>query len=362
MKHILFSRLVYVAICMILVACQTAITTTPALTSAPTAPGDYEIVATIPFPLPNPQFGTIGEHTIWYYNEDSGTVVALDTTTNQFADKIDIGDQAGTPYGNPKGMAAVDDQIWVTDVPHHAVVRVDPATNKIVDSISLEKLKLPDSPDSEESIDPFGLAIDGDSLWVTDFDKSMVFRVDIKSKQVVAVISHVRYPESVLSAFGAVWVIEHRDNKLVRIDPTTNTVVATIEFKGPSPHPPCGMCLDFVRTSADSLWVPLDYGGGVARVDPKTNAITATIDFKLPPIDLAIGNDGTIWTVAGVVAGCQNAGNFVARIDPMTNKIVNTLPLKCASSIVVNDGNLWVGTGDPIMKIPAAIVRIKPAP
>jgi len=139
-------------------------------------------------------------------------------------------------------------------------------------------------------------------------------------------------------------------------------VAAQIKFPGPTLSSICGMCLFFSRASADSLWVPLNYGFAVARIDPTTNKIVATVKFKLPPFDLAIGDDGSVWVAAGADEGCQGAGNIVARIDPTTNTIAGTLPIQCAESIAVEDGDVWVGVGDPDVNMPNKVIRIKPAP
>lgn len=344
-------NLLYVVFIMVLVACQAPIPPTMALPSPTTASTHEEIVATIPVDIYPGSELVSGQQALWYRDYDSGKVERIDPLTNQVTAKIEI--------GNPSNVVVKEKTVWVGDMAQHAVEQIDPETNKIVESIALDKVN---SPDVSGAVSPDGLALDDDTLWFVDFQQQVVFRLNTKTKQVVATIPHIRYPARAFVAFGAVWVLEHRDGKLVRIDPATNTIVATIEFSGPAPQQFCGMCLGGIEASADSLWVPLNFGGAVARIDPATNKIVATIPFNLPPVDVAIGDDGSVWVAAGVDEGCQKYNNFVARIDPKTNSIVETLPVTCAKDIAIANGDLWVGVGDPAVNLPNSVIRIKPAP
>ena len=67
-------------------------------------------------------------------------------------------------------------------------------------------------------------------------------------------------------AGGAVWVTSPYAGKLFRIDPVTNSVVATV---------PIGGVPRFLATGEGALWI-LDARGGVRRVNPTSGALTAS--------------------------------------------------------------------------------------
>jgi YVTN family beta-propeller protein len=69
----------------------------------------------------------------------------------------------------------------------------------------------------------------GDSVWVSNYAKNTITRIDPKTNQVAAVLNVGRGPCAAhMIAFGNLWVPLCGDNKLVRIDPETNKITATI--------------------------------------------------------------------------------------------------------------------------------------
>ena len=280
---------------------------------------------------------------LWYWDEATGKVVRVDTTTNHVVATISLGDPGPTPYGSPKAIAASGQTVWVTDVLHHAVDRIDPTTNKIAGRIVLDAGA---SPSIRAPIDPFGLALDGSSLWVSDFDQGLVLRVDTVSKKVTNVVTNVDHPEGLAIGFGSLWVIEHRKAAVARIDLARGTLSSAITLPGSGPHPVCGMCVDTIVSSPDGIWVPLDLGKGIVRIDPTTNAVSAQIRLDRVDDSLAVGA-GAVWVAAwdGTIP-CTDAGAIVARIDIATNAVTGTSVIPCAVTVAVADGDVWAGTAD----------------
>jgi streptogramin lyase len=298
---------------------------------------------------------TVASGALWYWDETTGKVVRVDSGTNHVVATISLGDPGLTPYGSPKAVAANGQVIWVTDVVHHAVDRIDPATNRIADQIVLDAGA---GPSISRPIDPFGLALDGSGLWISDFDQGLVLRLDTKSKRVTSVVADVDHPEGLAIGFGSVWVVEHRKAALARIDLSSETVSSTIALPGSGPDPVCGMCVDTVVSSQDGIWVPLDLGKGIVRIDPATNSVSAQIQLGRVVDSLAVGG-GAIWVAAwdGSIP-CTDTGAVIARIDVATNGLKGTSVIPCAVTVAVADGDVWAGTADA----PNGVMRLAVGP
>src|SRR5580704_6192158 len=75
--------------------------------------------------------------------------------------------------GSPDWIV-VGDAVWISNKPKDSVVRLDPKTNNVVETITVGK-----APCS-------GLAIGFDSLWVPNCCDKTLSRVDLKTNQVMA--------------------------------------------------------------------------------------------------------------------------------------------------------------------------------
>jgi sugar lactone lactonase YvrE len=303
-----------------------------------------------------PDGPAVGSNALWYWDGEAGRVVRLDATDGRAVATIAIGDPNVGPYGTPKTVAAAGDIVWVTDPSKYSVVRIDPKTNTVVSPIFLEAVI--NGTGATASIVPFGLAIDGSALWVSDFDQGVVIRVDPSSKSVTNVVTGLDHPEGIAVGFGSIWVVEHRTGTIARIDRTTATVTDRIALPGTGDQAVCGMCVDNVMAGHDSVWVPLNFGHGVARIDPTTNAVSATISLDGDADTVAEGN-GAIWSAAwdGTIP-CTDTGASVARIDPGTNAVSGTVVVPCAITVAVADGDVWVGTADA----PNGVTRLRIQP
>lgn len=124
-------------------------------------------------------------------------------------------------------------------------------------------------------------------------------------------------PDWPLAAFGSVWVLApdlplHGAGtpNLVRIDPATNTVVATIPL-------PDRLCQGMTATE-DRIWMcSVD---GLVAVDPATNAISTTVPVKLAGLfyRLAVGA-GRVWALGST----SFLGDTVIGLDPATGTTVS---------------------------------------
>ena len=157
-------------------------------------------------------------------------------------------------FGDPVAMAVRDGDVWVAGNNPTWVTRwvtpTDPMTRET------PTIALPAAPTH--------LAVTEDAVWVlTPPDNSLV-RIDPATNQVVATVPVGRAPSGLAVGAGAVWVSRHSDGAVVRIDPATNRAVATIGV---------GRAPGAMTVAGGLVWVALP-GGGLGRIDPGSNEAT----------------------------------------------------------------------------------------
>jgi YVTN family beta-propeller protein len=146
-------------------------------------------------------------------------------------------------------------------------------------------------------------------------------------------------------AGGSVWVGNHRSDSISRIDPATNSVIATVSV----PREPTGITAGF-----DSIWTwAFGPDQGVRRIDVATERVTATI-----PIDAPGGSYTGLVEGAGSMWLAPEGGRLY-RIDPASNTAtdVRGLDTDCPGSLAFADASLW---HVPLCGAPVAL-RIDPA-
>src|SRR5262249_33955556 len=137
---------------------------------------------------------------------------------------------------------------------------------------------------------------------------------------------------------GAVWVANRRQDKVMKLDPQTNQVVATIAIAdGPA----------WMAFAAGSLWIcsleAEQYA--VTRLDPRTNQVLAQIDVGSRKGDKCGGITATtdgIWATLEDSSQTYNQG--LVRIDPATNKVIATLLFpenKITSALAADGHGVW---------------------
>ena len=73
-------------------------------------------------------------------------------------------------------------------------------------------------------------------------------------------------PTGIAAGLGGIWVVEHRGDSLVRIDPKTNEIVADpLGDRGPNEL--CGMGVEDVIVSDGSVWTSNNEARSVSRID-----------------------------------------------------------------------------------------------
>jgi len=118
---------------------------------------------------------------------------------------------------------------------------------------------------------------------------------------------------------------------LVRIDPATNEIVATVDLHA-------ALVVSRIAYGAGSVWAFATASVGpdlVVRIDPATNAITATIELHRTAGTMAFGFDA-LWVTSP-------ADDRLLRIDPATNAVEEWSDgVEGAGLVAVGADALWV--------------------
>ena len=241
---------------------------------------------------------------VWVQTDDLG-ITGIDPSTGSLSGEIDGG----------SWMFLEGEQLWVQKGGEQVLVRVDPVTGR-----QLERF---------EGIPGFTVAKDGDTVWGVGGNGNIV-HVDMATGEVLGSVDVPDQPNHIVLAADSVWVICDAGNALVRIDPEAHEVRDTLDV-GTGP-----VELEF---GFGSLWVR-NRDQQLLRINPETGEILATIDgFGLSPsLGLSFGG-GYVWASVSGPPG-------IGAVDPDTNEIAYEIPLPGATfrDTYWLDGALWVST------------------
>jgi YVTN family beta-propeller protein len=197
----------------------------------------------------------------------------------------------------------------------------------------------------------YGIAADETAVWVYNGESGNVVRIDPKTNHVVATIAvGIGCAPGILCGNialgqGAVWVASGAAETVSRIDPQTNQVVAVIPF-GSS-----------VGVSPDAVWVADFNSNALSHIDPGTNGRVTTL-FNQPGAGAVSFGAGSLW-----LCNVHGTENGLVRINPATNKVLAQLDVSLNDGlegfqVVALDKEVWVEASDGTT---TAIERIDPA-
>ena len=169
--------------------------------------------------MPTPGSVETAFGSVWVANGPAQTVTRLNPETNAVIARIPTPDTA-TVVGVGAGA------IWLTSFPGNSLSRIDPKSNRVTRTISL----------APEGTGPIGVTVFGGFVWVANHNgepTTSVSKIDPARMRVVDVI-HVGGDDSagpvwILNSAGSIWTnVNSSPNEVVRIDPRTDRILATI--------------------------------------------------------------------------------------------------------------------------------------
>jgi streptogramin lyase len=220
------------------------------------------------------------------------------------------GPPAATQLGTTTfGLAAGGGSVWVGGLGSGDVIRIDPATGKVLARVTV-------------GARVFNLAPAPGAVWAVDNALSMAVRVDTKTAKVTARVPVGFQPYDIEWGFGSAWVANAGDGTVWRI--TSGKVVKKLKV-GTEPNG--------LTAYRGAVWVSDHTLGKVVRIDPRTNRITGTV--RVPGADWITGLGDSIYV--------SQETNQVSRISVSTLKVTGVAKVarNPLGSTIVGD-KLWV--------------------
>jgi streptogramin lyase len=107
-----------------------------------------------------------GAGAVWAFSSKSATVVRIDPRTGAVTDSIQIATRRGSDKPYPVGIATTPGTVWVLNANTATVTRIDAAQGGVRDTVAIGMDRL-----------PRGIGASGRTVWVANFDGS-VSRID----------------------------------------------------------------------------------------------------------------------------------------------------------------------------------------
>jgi len=225
-------------------------------------------IATVPLPG-NPCAGlAVGFGGLWVpLCGEPNALARVDLRTREVTLVPGVG-----PAAKEGGIAASADSVWLIVDDRASLVRVDPVTGRVRQTIAVPS----------GSHNP--VYADG-QIWVTRADGAEVTVVAAGSGAVLATVATGPRPRFLTAGAGAIWTLNQGDGSLTRISSRTRVVTNTIDLGTPGPGGDVGFGGGMVWTTVEKM--PL------SAVDAEANALLC--QWAGPGGDsLGVGH-GAIW-------------------------------------------------------------------
>ncbi len=264
------------------------------------------------FPIAgSPDWSVITKDSVW---------VTSGGKTNHVVQLLPASNKTGLSVDVPlpcSGLADGFGSVWTPSCGDHAVLRIDPATGKVI-------AKIPADPANSEG----GITAGAGSIWIVTKPATLV-RIDPATNAVIGKYDLPHGSENPLFSDGSIWISSFEQGSLLKVDPATGKVVATISV-GPKPR--------FLTAGAGSIWTLNQGDGSISRVDEKSGRLLATIACGIQ------GGGGEI--TFGESHVWATMFDFpLTEIDPATNGVVTQWGGPGGDGIRFGFGSVWLSNG-----------------
>lgn len=173
---------------------------------------------------------------------------------------------------------------------------------------------------------PDWLAITPEATWVASARANQVVQLRAEDGKVGLIASVNRPCSGLTAAFGSIWSPSCRDKKLMRIDPATGAVIASVDADPENSE-------GGITSGAGSVWMVVK-PSTLIRVNPQTNTVIARIPLPSTAADPVFG-DGFVWVTTFT-------HNTVVKVDPRTGTVVATVPTGPSPRFLTfGGGSVW---------------------
>ena len=250
---------------------------------------------------------------LWAGGLAIGDVLKVDPASGKVVARVNVGARVFN-------LAAAPGGVWAVANITGTATRIDARTGKVTATVRV-------------GTGPYDVEWGFGSAWVSNSQAGTVSR--ITGKRVVKTIDVGVEPNGLTAYRGYLWVTDHTLGKLLKLDPRTNKVVASLALAG----------ADWVTPLGDSLYVSQETDT-VARVDVRTLTVTGRVKTARNPLGSAIvGAD--LWVP------CIDAHKVLV-VDPRTMAVKRTFKDGPSPIVVLAAfGHTWVShsTGTTISRL-----------
>lgn len=239
-------------------------------------PDTLEVVRTIGIGVPASDIA-VGEGSVWVAS-GSGWLVRIDPATDTVVDTLDLG---GADELAPFGVYAVATgagAVWVGSGSGE-VLKIDPRTDEVLERVSIQET-------------PVDIAFGAGDVWVVHLG-GRVLRIEPMTAKVTGIVAAAPLATALAVGEGSVWVTDARPEgggRIWRVDPVTATVLGALTGLPKRPSS--------AATGSGSVWVAYGPGGALIRIDPKTATVVGSVPVEHAPLDVAFGH-GRVWLTVG---------------------------------------------------------------
>jgi YVTN family beta-propeller protein len=293
-------------------------------TSAAPLPDSEDVTALDTLTLdaqPFPDFALAVDGTVWISGIDPG-IVGYDAVTGDVRLSVETDD---IPLAMEQGFGA----LWAGEgagAEIGTVVRVNTGAGTVEARVPLPSPGL--RPESS-------LAVTDDAVWALvdgdDADSRLLVSIDPATNAVRDTFPAPPAAEALRGGFGSLWVATSQ-RSVVRVNPADGSTQATVET---------GSGSRFMTVGEDAVWVMNQDDGTVSRIDPDTDTVVATVQVsegRIPGGDIAVG-DGAVWV--------RTQTELATAIDVATDEVVRVLgPAAGSGSIAVTPDAVWITAHD----------------
>ena len=212
--------------------------------------------------------------------------------------------------GRPAGVAVAPGAVWITDSVNGTLLRVDPDKEVIVDRIPV-------------GANPSGVAVGAGSVWVANSADDTVSQVNPHNDAAVATIRVGNGPTSVAYGAGSVWVLNVVDATVTEISP----------LSGHRRTIPLGQNPTRLTFGLGSVWITSAEAGVLLRLDPTTRSVVSAIPVGNGPVGVAAG-DGAMWVA-------NTPDKTVSRVDPAYGTVSKIALSVGPTELAVTGRHVW---------------------
>jgi YVTN family beta-propeller protein len=199
--------------------------------------------------------------------------------------------------------------------------RIDPTKNELLATFRLGS-------------DPTGVAVDRQSVWVAEHDQNRITKIDPRTNRVVATGS-APGPLAITAGEGSVWVLT-ADGLVAQLDARTGANLHQIVV------PDEAQAAELAASGGGGVWLAAPVNGVVSHVNPRSSTFVSTIAtgaLKGALKGIAAG-EGSVWVSSSDLLADDYT---LLRIDPLDNRVVARTPLRLgADGVSAGEGYVWV--------------------